>query len=127
MKAYESPMHTSALDFLAEEINLWARGKGFWEEGGVTTLTLAHRQELLLMKKSQKILLIITELAELTEGLRKPPSEQLPGFTNEEEELADTIIRLLDYAGQYKLRIGKALAAKMAKNKNRPFKHGKEF
>jgi hypothetical protein len=51
----------------------------------------------------------------------------MPGFTNEEEEVADQIIRLLDYAGEYKLRIGECIRAKMMKNEGRPYQHGKAF
>jgi hypothetical protein len=53
------------------------------------------------------VLLVVTELAELTEGIRKPSTpSSVEGITNEEEEMADTIIRCLDYCGHYGLRWG---------------------
>lgn len=127
MKAYELQGNLDAVQNLAEGINQWAKGKGFWDEGGFSALTLSQRQRILLLEKSQKILLVVTELAELTEGLRKDIPSSIEGFTNEEEEVADAIIRLFDFAGQYKMQIGDAIGAKMAKNENRPFKHGKLF
>lgn len=106
------------IDIMAVGINRWANEKGFWADHGDIPAGLV---------KSQKIMLIVTELAELVEGLRKPVPSSIPGFTNEEEEAADTMIRLLDYCGQYNLRIGAAVLAKMEVNEGRPFKHGKEF
>jgi NTP pyrophosphatase (non-canonical NTP hydrolase) len=41
-----------------------------------------------------------------------------------EEELVDVIIRLLDFAGGTGLDIEGALAAKMAYNEGRPYRHG---
>lgn len=118
----------AALNTLAAGINIWAYGKGFWDsqiDDG--NLSPAQRMEFLRLQKGQKIALIMSELAELLEGLRADIESGLPGFTNEEEEVADTIIRCLDYAGQYQLRIGEAVMAKIAKNQDRPHKHGKEF
>jgi NTP pyrophosphatase (non-canonical NTP hydrolase) len=131
MKSWEHDQTAAALNALAKDIFSWADGKGFWpmivddkfiEHTNIDRLTLAV--------KSQKIMLVVTELAELVEGLRKPPETKFDGnacYTNEEEEVADAIIRLLDYAGAYGLRIGEALCAKMTKNEGRPFRHGKEF
>jgi len=127
MKAYEIQTNLDALQSLAEEITKWAHEKGFWPEHGVATLTIETRVALINMEKTQKIMLVVTELAELTEGLRKAADSSTAGFTNEEEEVADAIIRLLDYAGRYRLRIGDALGAKMTKNEGRPYQHGKRF
>ena len=127
MKAYEVQTNLDALQSLAEEITKWAAEKGFWSEHGIATLTSEVRTAFINMQKTQKIMLVVTELAELTEGLRKAADSSTAGFTNEEEEVADAIIRLLDYAGRYRLRIGDALGAKMAKNEGRPYQHGKRF
>lgn len=129
MKSYESEYHLGAVQQLAADINQWAKEKGFWSTFPISTLTAEDHQKIVLMQKSQKIMLVVTELAELIEGLRKPDpaAAETFGFINEEEEVADAIIRLLDYSGHYGLRIGEALGAKMAKNEGRPYKHGKEF
>jgi NTP pyrophosphatase (non-canonical NTP hydrolase) len=120
------------IDALARDINAWAKGKGFWDVP-VELMRLADSEPkafayLERLIKSQKMALVTTETSEQVEAIRKPDSETgIPGFTNEEEECADQVIRLLDYAGQYKFRLGEALIAKMAVNEGRPYKHGKEF
>ena len=71
-------------------------------------------------------MLAVTELAEAMEGYRagNPCSDKIAPFSQEEEEIADVIIRLLDYAEHRGFEIEKALAAKMAYNKTRPYRHG---
>lgn len=133
MKSYETELSAEAINLLAADIAKWAEGKGFWEHplagsGAATPHTILQRVELL--KKCEKNALFTSEVAEHLEALRKPelpPSPGMEGFTLEEEELADIIIRVLDYAGHYGLRIGQAINAKMAKNEKRPYKHGKQF
>lgn len=72
------------------------------------------------------LMLMVTELAEAMEAYRKgdPESDKIPGFSKMEEELADVVIRLLDYAGGEGFDIEGALAAKMAYNETRPYRHG---
>lgn len=76
--------------------------------------------------KGEKLALIHSEVSEALEGARagNPPSEKIPPFTAEEEELADVVIRILDYAGHYGLLIGPAIVAKVAFNRRREFRHG---
>jgi hypothetical protein len=73
----------------------------------------------------------MTELAEIIEadrhGRSHAQSEKIPLFSNEEEEVADGIIRLLDYAALRNLRIGAAILAKHQYNKTRPILHGKKY
>ncbi len=75
--------------------------------------------------------LVMTELAEIVEDDRKfesdRKSEKIPEFTKEEEEVADAIIRLLDFAGHRMLRIGAAIVAKHEYNATRPPLHGKRY
>ncbi|HHR85176.1 hypothetical protein J7K60_06200 [Candidatus Bipolaricaulota bacterium] len=72
------------------------------------------------------LMLMVTELAEAMEAYRSgnPESKKIPGFSQMEEELADVVIRLLDYAGGKNLNIEGALLAKMAYNEKRPYRHG---
>lgn len=50
----------------------------------------------------QTLMLVVTEIAEATEGVRKDlMDDHLPHRKMEEVELADTAIRLLDLAGRY--------------------------
>lgn len=75
------------------------------------------------------MMLIISELAELLEELRVGGREsaKIDGFTSEEEELADAVIRILDFAGRKGYRLGAAILAKHEYNKTRPRLHGKLF
>lgn len=79
--------------------------------------------------KPEKLMLMVTELAEACEGLRHgdPQSTKIPGFSNVEEELADCVIRILDFCGHYQLQLGPAIIAKLEYNRSRPHKHGKQF
>lgn len=88
--------------------------KGFWPEGS--------------RNKLEQHMLIVSEVAEMTEAVRKVEpmaSKKIPEFTEEEEELADVLIRVFDYAGGHSLRLGEAVIEKLRYNQSRPFKHGK--
>jgi NTP pyrophosphatase (non-canonical NTP hydrolase) len=67
--------------------------------------------------------------AEISEALEwdrhgNPKSDHIPEFSGVEEELADVIIRILDFAKGKQLHIAEAMLAKMEFNRNRPYKHG---
>lgn len=75
------------------------------------------------------IALIHSELSEALESLRKgdPPDSHLPEFNGAVVELADAIIRIMDFAASRNWPLGEAIVAKMMYNITRPRKHGKEF
>lgn len=77
----------------------------------------------------QKILLMHCELSEMVEALRgdNPPSKKIPDFSQAEEELADVVIRIMDFAGRKKIRLAEAVLAKHKYNETRPHKHGRNF
>ncbi len=79
--------------------------------------------------RTELIMLMVTELAEAVEALRhgNKPSEHIPAYTGEVEELADAVIRIMDYAARYDLPIAEAIEAKTQFNRGRGYKHGKEF
>lgn len=81
--------------------------------------------------------LVHSEVTEALEAIRKDPnadSEHIPEFTALEEELADVIIRVLDFAEEFDsetpgenyggLRIAEAIFAKVAYNAKREKMHG---
>src|SRR5688572_17221614 len=67
--------------------------------------------------KGEMIALMHSELSECLEAVRTDAtSDKIDGFNGEEEELADTIIRILHYAHRFNLRVGEAVIAKMEFN-----------
>lgn len=56
--------------------------------------------------KGELLMMVITELAEAVEGIRKNlMDDKLPHRKMEEVEMADAVIRLLDFAGGFKLKL----------------------
>ena len=74
-------------------------------------------------------MLMVSELGEALEGYRhgNPPDSHCPEYTSLEVELADCVIRIMDFSKGFNLRLGEAIKAKHEYNKSRPFKHGKRF
>ncbi len=74
-----------------------------------------------------KLMLAVGELGETLEAVRKNmgSDSHIPKFTAEEAEVADAIIRLMNYATDRKLRLAEAIVAKNEYNRNRP-DHSKE-
>lgn len=70
--------------------------------------------------KGELLCLIHSEISEAMEGVRKNlMDDKLPDRKMEEVELADAVIRILDYAGGYGLDIEGAIFEKMEYNLNR--------
>lgn len=65
------------------------------------------------------LMLVVTEVAEAAEAWRKDDR------ANFEEEIADTVIRLMDLAGALGIDLEDAIVSKMEKNLKRPYMHGK--
>ena len=101
------------LDELAVQCHNIAVAHGFWEdcENPIDPVWALSR-----------CMLITTEVAELAEEFRKLDFDLNPVA----EEMADIIIRVMDMATSIGVSLDMAVEAKMKKNRNRPYKHGKQ-
>lgn len=113
------------LNELRDEIHTNAKNHGFYEnEKNIPEI----------------LMLIVSELGEAMEAYRKDhytgkyalqkniSNNDFELFIKDrfEDEIADTIIRLLDLCGYMKIDIDTHVALKMKYNESRPYKHGKK-
>tara|TARA_R100001369_G_scaffold92429_1_gene137496 strand:+ start:2616 stop:2942 length:327 start_codon:yes stop_codon:yes gene_type:complete len=77
----------------------------------------------------ERMALIHAEISEALEALRdnNPTSSKILDFSSVEEELADAVIRIMDYGFGKHLDIAAAIIAKIEYNSDREFMHGKAF
>lgn len=76
--------------------------------------------EKLQRNKGELLMLIVSEVAEAMEGERKNlMDDHLPHRRMAEVELADVLIRVFDYAGEYGFDLDGAVAEKRAYNARR--------
>jgi NTP pyrophosphatase (non-canonical NTP hydrolase) len=115
---------------ISNEIHDNAVKKGFWEEP---------------VNIAEKLMLIVSEVAEMCEADRKNihcfvipnpdygTNDEYKEYFEEhvkdtfEDELADTVIRLLDMAKKLDIPLESHVLAKMRYNSLRPYKHGKAY
>lgn len=99
----------------AEYCNYLATQAGWWTdiETGESRVGKRNRPEMLM--------LMVSELSEAMEGLRKDKmDDHLPYRKMEEVELADCVIRIFDYAHAHGYDLGGAMADKLIYNQQRP-------
>ena len=110
---YEPPVNKlihEAFRTLTHAVHANAVEHGWWEED----------------RGTEPLLLMHTEISEAVEALREgnPESRKIPGHSHVAEELADVVIRVLDYCGKHNINIGAAITAKHEFNRSRPYRHG---
>ncbi len=70
--------------------------------------------------KGEMLMLVVTEIAEAMEGERKGlMDDHLPERPMAEVEMADAVIRIMDYCGRWNYDIGGAIMEKISYNANR--------
>lgn len=97
---------------------------GFWEDFDIISKNVSECDVRTILYNDaigNRLMLIASEASEALEGLRHG------NMVNFREELADIAIRLGDLCGGLKIDLEREIKKKMEKNKNRPYKHGKEF
>tara|TARA_R110001592_G_C12591795_1_gene694712 strand:+ start:24 stop:350 length:327 start_codon:yes stop_codon:yes gene_type:complete len=99
---------------ISKKVYVNAVNHGFWQEEP---------------NDGERMALIHAEVSEALEALRNgnPSSNKIIEFSSLEEELADVVIRIMDYAFGNDLDIAGAVIAKIEYNKNREYMHGKSF
>jgi len=110
------------INYWAGVVHAWSKRKGWWKkpQGDV----------------AKKLLMLHSEVAEMTEDLRVTEEKDLNiinweydkhgqlkpiGFAS---ELADLFIRMADLAGKLDIDLSAAVALKMRFNEDRPYQHG---
>ena len=99
---------------ISKKVYMNAVNHGFWQEEP---------------NDGERMALIHAEISEALEALRNgnPSSNKIMEYSSLEEELADTVIRIMDYAFGNDLDIAGAIIAKIEYNKSREYMHGKSF
>jgi hypothetical protein len=102
---------TEAIRTMQHAVHQNAQDHGWWQEGREdgTVISLMH-----------------SELSECVEALRAgdPADKHCPQHGNALVELADCVIRIMDFCGRKGWNLGKAILDKHEVNKGRPVKHG---
>ena len=106
-----APMFVEGYNQLASQIHQTAKEKGWWDK---------ERNE------GEIMMLIVSEISEALEALRagNPPDDKVPEFDGVSTELADAIIRIMDYGYAKGYDVAGALVAKLEFNKTRERMHG---
>ena len=95
---------------LAQDITTWRKVKGFR-----TPDSIKDREHTLA-----KLMLIVSEIGEAAEAVRDE------NYENFDEEICDTLIRILDIVGAMRIDCISGIVKKMEFNETRPQRHGRK-
>lgn len=102
----------NGIDTLVETCYDAAYEAGWWHD--------LKTGEKLQRNKGEMLMLMVSELAEAMEAVRKNlMDDKLPDRPGVEVELADCVIRIADYCGGFDLDLAGAIVEKLDYNKNR--------
>ena len=111
----EMNKRVAAINEIAGACHAASKEAGWWSDL-LTGAPLRMSQE----RVGDKLMLVVTEIAEAKEGYRKGLMDNhLPDRMMVEVELADAVIRIFDLAGALGLNMGEAIIEKLAYNKTR--------
>lgn len=108
-----------------------AREKGFYEMIDSLlnnqNLSLEEREFIKYLWQANRLMLIVSELSEALEGIRRGVHDIAPKSGGLGEELADAQIRLADLAIDAMIPLEHAVELKMDYNETLPKKHGNKI
>jgi NTP pyrophosphatase (non-canonical NTP hydrolase) len=112
MSEYEEEQFVEFFNFLQKDTYRAAKEHGWFEEGKFNI--------------GEKLALIHSEVSEVLEAFRynNPPSEKIADTSSAEEELADVVIRVMDFASHLNFDVARAIVLKHRYNQKREYKHG---
>ncbi len=142
------------LNEVRDAVHLTSKEKGFWKDydflmGSLTNGRVKNATKQAFL--SQKLMLTVSELSEAMEALRTDHFADITAYSDGlvdikeedeeaekllfektiknsfEDELADSLIRILDLAGKMNIDIDWFVNRKMQYNGARPYMHGKNF
>jgi NTP pyrophosphatase (non-canonical NTP hydrolase) len=105
--------------------------KSFWEAWysiakKTHQISVEHGFDSPDQNQAEVLALIHSEISEALEAIRKgnPTSEKIPPYSCVEEELADAVIRIMNFGKTRNWDIAGAIQAKTIYNNSRPYRHG---